>query len=772
MRKHAKNNISVHNISAHNTTQGTNMKLITRKSSLAVIIAASFAFMPQVATAQEEETVKEADDLEVIMVTARKRQESLQDVPLSITALNSEMIEAQKVRNLTSLAVGIPNVSFDDIATTAGTANFAIRGIGINSSIASIDPTVGIFIDGVYMGVNTGIIFDTFDIASIEVLRGPQGILFGRNVTGGAVLLTTKKPSDVFEAKFKVALEGGGEAMNRYVMGSVSGPLSENVAAKLSIYTNKDDGWHKNLFNGEAFGKNESLMVRPVITWQATDDMEWILRYEYQDTKTDGPAAQSHTNGVGIDGAWGNFDRDSFDFSIDNEGFANLETHFLNIETNIDVEFGNGTITNIFGWRDLSTDSDSDIDASPQWFFHAPAWLEAEQVSNELRYNGQFDKTNITAGLYYFENALVLHEKRNLLGIATGGVAPALTQDGGGLYDVTTSAIFIAADHEIDETWSVNAGLRFTKEKKEAQIASLVFNVNAPCFVPDGTCTYDFVDDNTWNSLSPKIGVKYQVNKNQNIYAHWTRGFRSGGYNLRNTAVDTANLGPGPFDQETVDNIEIGYKTRLDRGSFTAAIFHNQIDDMQREVNLSDPVAGVVQVIKNTADATIAGFEFDLSYKLTDDLRLLASMGYTDASYDTVTFDLNSDGVLNAADKDLDLPRAPKITYSFGLNHTKQIGEWGEMVSRATYAYRDESAYTDNNFGFITEQKIFDAGIDFYSDDGKYVIGLYGKNLLNEVKHGGDTQLPAMLGPLPLGGTFSPLAKGRVYGVELTVNFN
>jgi iron complex outermembrane receptor protein len=745
------------------------MNIKTKLTLIATAISVQFFTINSLALAQE--TSADDEDVETIMVTARKRQEALIDVPLSITALNSAAIEAQKVRNLASLAVGIPNVSFDDIATTAGTANFSIRGIGINSSIASIDPTVGVFIDGVYMGVNIGIIFDTFDISSIEVLRGPQGILFGRNVTGGAVLITTKKPTDTFEASFRVALEGGGEALNRYVMGSVSGPLSDTVAAKLAIYTNKDDGWHKNLFNDEAFGKNESYMVRPSLTWQATDDTEWIVRYEYQNTKSDGPAAQSHTNGNGLPGTYGNFDRDSFDFSIDNEGFANLESHFLNIETNIDIAFGEGTITNIFGWRDFKTESDSDIDASPQWFFHAPAWIEGEQFSNELRYNGQFDNTNVTAGLYYFQNSLVLHERRNLLGIATGGVAPALTQDGGGLYDVTTSAVFVAADHQIDEKWSVNGGLRFTREKKEAQIASLVLNQNALCFVPDGTCNYDFVDDNTWNSLSPKLGIKYQISNSQNVYGHWTRGFRSGGYNLRNTAIDIVNLGPGPFDQETVDNVEIGFKSRFDGGTFNAAVFYNKIDDMQREVNLSDPVAGVVQVIKNTANATIYGFEFDATYRITDELRLIGSMGYTNASYDDVIFDLSSDGVIDSADLALDIPRAPELTYAFGLNHTMQVGDWGEMISRFSYAFRDESAYTDNNFGFITEQRIVDAGVDFYSDDGKYVIGIYGKNLLNEVKHGGDTQLPSVLGPLPLGGTFSPLAKGRVYGIELTVNF-
>lgn len=157
--------------------------------------------------------------LEEVIVTARKREEGAQDVPLSVTAYNSDQLNALKVRSLSNLAVGMPNVSLEDVGTTRGTANFSIRGLGINSSIPTIDPTVGVFQNGVYIGTNSGIIFDMFDVASIEVLRGPQGTLFGRNVTGGAVLINHKKPGDELEATGKVALETGDiGGFNRYVM--------------------------------------------------------------------------------------------------------------------------------------------------------------------------------------------------------------------------------------------------------------------------------------------------------------------------------------------------------------------------------------------------------------------------------------------------------------------------------------------------------------------------------------------------------------------------
>ena len=154
--------------------------------------------------------------LEEITVTARKREESLQDAPLSVSALSEDQVAALKIRDLTNLSVGLPNVVLEDVGTTRGVANFSIRGLGVTASIPSIDPTVGVFVDGVYMGLNNGILFDTFDLQSIEVLRGPQGILFGRNVTGGAVLLNTKKPGQEFEAKVRAAVDGGGDGgLNR-----------------------------------------------------------------------------------------------------------------------------------------------------------------------------------------------------------------------------------------------------------------------------------------------------------------------------------------------------------------------------------------------------------------------------------------------------------------------------------------------------------------------------------------------------------------------------
>lgn len=738
--------------------------------------------------AQEARRGSTATMLEEVVVTARKREEGSQDVPLAISALSADQLETLKIRDLTNLSVRLPNVAMDDIGTARGTANFSIRGLGVNSSIPGIDPTVGVIVDGVYIGLNQGIVFDTFDLESVEVLRGPQGTLFGRNVTGGAVLLNSKQPGDEFELSLRAAVDQGPEGgASSYLMGSIGGPVNDWLGARLTAYYNDDEGFIENEFDGSDLGAIEQTMFRPVVVITPSDELELILRYEYNDISGDGPIGQSHTNGSGVPGTPANFDRDDFKVSLDDPGFQDSETNAFTAELNWDVALGDGTVTNIFGWREYSSEGRGDIDSQPAWIFHAPSWLEYEQISNELRYNGLFaERYNVTAGVFYFDSEINYHERRDLAGVLTGGAFPFLRFDGGGNLDTETWGIFVSVDYDINDRWTLSVGGRYSEEDKATEIASLSQNAstNFPTAVAlptvplaqscnivlRGDCDFDFVDSDSWNSFSPKLGFTYNLDDNARIYGHYSQGTRSGGYNMRNTSFNPADT-PGPFDQETVDSFELGYKSSFGRGILNAAVFYNKIDDMQREINLPGPI-GVIQLVRNTAEATIIGLEVDATYALTDSLVAIASVGVIDASYDEVLVDLNGDGVIDGADEDLDLPRAADLTWTVGLNHDLELGSWGYLASRISYSYRDESAYTDNNLGFINEQKRVDAGLDFYSNDGHWVFSLYGRNLLDEVLHGNDTQLPddILQGAVPLGGTFAPMSKGRRVGVEITYN--
>ncbi|MCI4644036.1 MAG: TonB-dependent receptor [Hyphomonadaceae bacterium] len=720
--------------------------------------------------------------------------ENVQTVPISVTAFNEDTLDALKVRDLQGLTYSAPNVSLDDIGTSRGSANFSIRGLGVNSSIPSIDPTVGVFVDGVYLGLNTGVVLDLFDLDSIELLRGPQGLLFGRNTTGGAVLVNTGNPTDEFSYKARVStespIESGRGGLNSTVQGTVSGPIIEGVLnGKIGAYYNFDDGYFKNLEDGENHGEAQTQIYRAGLEWFATDRLTLLAKGEYFTSRGDGPSGQNR----------GIYERDSFDFAIDQDGELDNETIFGTLRADLDVDFGDGTITNILGYRELDSTTIGDIDATNLFLFHSNTELTQEQISNELRYAGTFGKVGITTGLYYFNQDVAYTEVRDLPPLSP------LTFYGGGGQDHTVYGVFAQMDYAFTENFTGIFGLRYSSEEKDASITYI--RPRMPCSVVDGTCPTSgtnsfiptenngFTDSNDWSNVTPKIGFQYFPNENTNLYGNYTRGFRSGGYNFRITAPAAfeAIFPPGAersFDEETVDSFEIGAKYDSPSGlRLNAAAFLTQISDMQRELNLSDPEAGVLQTIINTADADIMGIELEGSYAVSDTLLLTANIGAIDAEYTSVDFDISSDGLVDGADEALSLPRVPELTYGFGLIHDLDLGSSGVITSRLNFQHRDEFAYTDNNFGWIQEADMLDVNFAWQTPYDGLSVSLYGKNLLDEVQAGGDTQVPfggpqAGLAPggqnlangvntpfdvYPATGTFSPLKKGSLIGIEVTI---
>ena len=761
---------------------------------IALLSAASAAALAGAAAAQDREegrrsVIDAVTDEIVVTATKSNDPENVQDVPIAMTAYGEETLEALKVRDLEDLSFNAPNVSLDDIGTSRGTANFAIRGLGVNSSIPSIDPAVGVFVDGVYMGLNTGIVFDLFDLESVEVLRGPQGVLFGRNTTGGAILLNTGNPTDEFRYKARAAVEGpvdddrGG--LNSFVMGTVSGPIVEGALnGKVGAYYNKDEGYFRNLFDGSDFGEAETVIMRGALEYTPTEALTLLGKIEWFDSEGDGPAAQNR----------GTFRRDTFDFSVDTRGFYENETWNGSLRADLDVGFGEGTITNIFGYRDAELATGGDIDSLPVDLFTSTTALTQEQVSNELRYAGTFGAAQVTTGAYYFEQDVAYDETRDLLN-ATGPTAPPEFFGGGG-QNHTVYGVFGQVDYALTENLTATAGLRWSLEEKDAFVTYI--QPRPPCSVVEGTCPQGgtnpftgapdgYTDDDDWENLAPKFGLTYQSG-GQLAYASYTKGFRSGGYNFRITDVGSflndvlpAQGGAFSFDEEEVDAYEIGAKLQSEdgRARVNVALFRTDIGDMQREVNLSDPGAAVVQNITNTADATIHGLEVDGQVVVGDSLVLTANVGLIDAEYDEVRFDLTGDAVVDVRDQNLAIPRVPESTWGLGLIHELDMADSGAIVTTVNFQHRDEFAYTDNNFGWIQEADMLMANIAWETPMEGVSVSLYGQNLLDEVQAGGDTQLPfggplstgvnQPFGQFPAAGTLSPLKKGRLIGVELRI---
>ena len=836
----------------------------------------------------------EDPELEELTVTARKQNqaETLQDVPLAASVYSGAELEARFADDLKDLSFAAPNVSLEDVGTTRGVANFTIRGLGTNSSIPSIDPTVGVFVDGVYMGTTFGVVYDFFDLEGIEVLRGPQGLLFGRNVTGGAVLLKTRKPTAEPEVRARV---DAGRGPDGAVGLAVSGPLvPDRLLGRLTAYRRDDRGGHTNLADGDDhFGAYRVTILRPALTYYPGGDAELTVRFERGVVDSDGPRAQNR----------GLYDPSSFDFAVDETGKSDADWTQVFAEFRTKVALGDGTLTNLFGWREFGGEVYSDIDASRWHAFHAGARTDQEQYSNELRYFGSFlqRSVDVTAGLYWFDQDYDYLERRELMrdphyhpardvvlaGVDSGAAAqtaaavraalaadPALARrlagglagpaaaagplagpaaavgaylaapaaarapttaewhavaqalpalglalpaslagaaaelaqvDGllrqqraalaegtswfdttlGGRQDQTNRGAFAHADVHVTERLTASGGLRYTHEKKAADIATFraetfvgeaggpgrsyqlpgVYESRSRCDWETGVCEWNFRGEDSWTSWTPKLGLQYRPADDVRLYGLWTKGFRSGGYNFRHADPTRA---PAAHDEERQNAYEVGAK--LDwlggRARTNLALFHSKVRNLQREVIATHPTAGSVQFIQNAGDATFRGAELDARLRLDGGLLLTAAVGYTDGEYDRVYADLNGDGAVDRRDRELKIPRLTEWNYAFGLRHERPLDAWGGTLSaRLDFRHRDDAAANDDNRGGgLREADLLDAGLRFTRFDGRLSVALYARNLLDEPVEGGETILP----PTFPGGPAAPLAAMRGSGATFT----
>src|SRR5210317_1271466 len=336
---------------------GTKMKTITiyreiRAASVtlsgigAAIFVALVAFsLPTTASAQQGSA---GAMLEEIVTTARKKSdaEKAQEVPVAITAFGAQQLDALFVKKLEDLSYTMPNVQLESVGTFPGVQNFSIRGQGINSSIPSVDPTVGVFVDGIFMGTTYGVVIDTFDLESVEVLRGPQGLLFGRNVTGGAVVLRNARPDGEFGARVRL---GATDSEQINVAAAIEGSLVDEVlAAKLVVYYDDDPGYFDNInpevasapaphplqpfyanpADGSDVGALETTMIRPTLVWTPSDSMEWVLSIEDGSTEGDGATWTS----VSLQQAGA---QPEFETSSDETGFTEIDWTQADMATNI-----------------------------------------------------------------------------------------------------------------------------------------------------------------------------------------------------------------------------------------------------------------------------------------------------------------------------------------------------------------------------------------------------------------------------------------------------
>lgn len=740
------------------------------------------------ATASAESTRDRLIEEVVVTATKKSVQEGVQDVPIAITAIGEGQLDALKFKDLTDIGFLAPNANLQPL-TTQGTAFFSIRGVTPSSSIISRDPSVGVFTDGVYNPTGQGTVFDNFDIESIEILRGPQGVLQGRNVVGGAILITTKKPTEQFEADLRIRADSGfrGTGEDVTLTGNVSGPLTDGLRGKLAVYRNDDDGWFENEFNGDNVGHNEVTIVRSALSWDATDAINVLLQYEYFDQEGFGLVNQSHNRGSGReftrpDGSLGQFDKGSHDFGTEMVGscvgfevgpscdvldhFFEQQVDAVTFTTTIDVPFGDGTITNIYGWRDLEARSQGDIDGTTLATF--PAWggNNLEHWSNELRYFGTFGAVDVTTGIYYLDVEIESETNQSL---RISDAPTWINRSGGGMAESETFGVFANLDFAVTDTVTLSGGLRYTDEEKSASSHALNNNraiegsqrfFGCGFVVGDGTCVLD-VDgaEDDWSNVSFRAGVTWDVDDDTMLYTTLSRSYRAGSFSLRRSNVADDR---GAVDEEQMEQFEVGVKWDVtDRFRLNAALFVIEATDLQR-VTLAQDLS---QVTGNVADARFTGIEIDGRAFLSDSLTLTYAVGMNDGEYLEVNTDINGDGEINSIDENLDLPGLSDLMYNFGLLHDTTIGDFS-LSSQLLFTHRDNIT-DDENFANRGSIDTIDVNFSLMPSSGKWEASLYGRNLTDHVIYTQSTELGLIDGAHLAG-----LAKGRRIGVEFRYFFN
>ncbi len=755
-----------------------NARLKLAASTTLLASAATVVFsLPAAALAQEGAA---GALLEEIVTTARKRSEAeaVQDVPVAVTAFGAAQIEALFVKKIEDLSYIMPNVQLESVGTFPGVQNFSIRGQGINSSIPSVDPTVGLFVDGIYLGTTYGAVIDTFDLESVEVLRGPQGLLFGRNVTGGAVVLRNARPNGEYGTRLRFGTTDE-EQVN--IAASIEGALIEDkLAAKVVVYYDNDPGYFDNLnqqlasspaphplqpfyiqpADGSEVGGLRTRMFRPTLVWTPSDSMDWTLILEHGETEGDGAPWTS----VSLQRAGAQPD---FATTSDESGFTEIDWTQAVLETNIG-EVGNGTLTNILGYRRVTAASAADIDGTDLPIFSAPGDTDQKQLSNEIRWSGSFGENwDSVIGFYYFDQEVSYREARYIwlpppLGPAPFGVN--LRAALGGDMDSRNFGAFWSNDFHLGDAWTITAGLRYTDESKSAQIiiGGCSDNITFNCAMDDLS--------GDWDNITPKLGAQFRMSDNTQFYGFWSKGFRSGGFNFRNARPDV--IPPGPTKEEENNTFELGFKSdfRDGRMRLNVAAFQNEIKDMQRELNMGDPQVIVLQATINAGDVTIKGFEADFIALLSDNFSINLSYGWQDGEYDNFNpfvpaFEgaLRLAGVLGPTDVLIgnELPRLAPTNYNVGFSWDFPLSS-GLINIAANHSFREEHPYNDANTEIFADQRRTNASVNWFSADDKWSVSLYGKNLEDEANWGNLTSIAGLW-------TAGPMKPGRQLGVE--VNF-
>lgn len=760
-------------------------KMSSKKALLAVplVLLLSSLVTAQNSSAQTSSGASSGrGTLEEIIVTARKVEEKLQDTPISVTAFTGDALDRRQIFTTESLKQVTPNLQFTNNTALAGnnaSSTIFIRGIGQTDPTATVDPGVGLYIDDVYMGQSVGGTLDFRDIAGVQILRGPQGTLFGKNTVGGAILLTTKDPGDEFGGTFRGGY-GSDNLKNFFV--AVDAPLSEEFKTRLSFGTRNQNGYVTRVQTGEDLGDTNTYTGTAKIVWTPTEQLEVKGKFDYTNSDENGNpfvfAASNETAifqrtasaDAGCPGASIPVpvpmipdDRCANDFQnkgpYKNNGTYPIESKLENWGLSLHLTYELNeliTLKSITAYRELDWEGIRDADNTPLTILHTDYDSSGDQLSQELQFLYTSDNVQGVVGFYYFEE-----EIEDIVYVQLNPPPPGIQEDSdNNITDNDNWAVFSQWNWDVNDQLSLTLGGRYTEDTKGSIPDQ--FNYADPSVKYLPVQLYE----ETFTAFTLSASASYRWNENLMTYFSYSEGFKGGGWNSHfnrpQTPAEIAQF--HSFDPEEAETYEIGAKLDLLDNTLriNGAVFTTDYTDLQFTYRV-----GVAPYLANAGAASIDGFEIEATWAPTANWYIEGGIGYLDTSIDTLE---EIAGTAIGVEVGNVLPFSPEWQANLGIGYTADIGDNWLLIPRLDLYYQDETFFDANNTVEIAQQDsatVLNLSMAFEPVSKKWRVNVGVNNATDErYATGGNSSLTTGSGYAEIG-----YARPREYFVYLDYNF-
>ena len=670
--------------------------------------------------------------LDTITVTARKRAENLQDTPISVSAFSGDALDRRQIFSTANLGQITPNLQLATLAPLSGNNSAAqvfIRGIGQTDATAGVDPGVGIYIDDVYMGSAVGGVMDFRDIASVQVLRGPQGTLFGRNTIGGAILLTTIPPGDELGGTLRAGV-GTDQLLEGFA--ALNLPMSETLKTRFTAGKRSRYGYVTRAFDGLDLGNVNSYALTAKALWEPVNTFRLNLKADYTHANEHGtPLVFAAINesaafpsivsaAAGCPNITVDDPRCANDFWNDGPYTANgtlplqsaLESWGLTASAEVGVN-DRLSFKSITAYRELDWKGIRDADNTPFMILHTKYVSSGEQLSQELHALASLGRLNGVLGLFYFNQST---DDRLRVSF------PPETEDSNdNLINNNSWAAFSQWSYAFTDALSLSGGLRYTYEKKASTPFQFNFDNPAVLYVPHQRYEKSF------NATTGSVSVQYRWNPSVMTYLSWTQGFKSGGFNSRFNAVVPAGA-PPPFNPEKADATELGVKLYVsNRLRVNAALFTTSYDDLQLTYRI-----GTAPFIFNAGKASIDGLDLELEYLPMRGLMLAAGLGVLNAEIDRVSTIV---GATTAVTTNSQLPYSPQLQGNASISYSLPITSRLQATPRVDVSHTGAQFFDSGNTREIAQNNavtVLNLGLSVDNEIGGWQFALGVSNATNE----------------------------------------